>query len=102
MFDPKVLGLKSEKINIIQPPAEPEPPPIDYLASLISANKAFARAKIEAIAPQYKQINLLRENPNAPEFAQIDAIRAKSNEIEAQILAAQKIEQFDLLAAWGN
>jgi hypothetical protein len=56
--------------------------------------KYQAQQEILSIAPYYKQMNALRENgPSDPLFAQIDAVRARSNELEAAINAAASISE---------
>lgn len=99
MFEPR---RPIEAINIIQPEAPPIVPEPDLRAQLLAAIRGRARAAIEAIAPEYKQLNLMRENPNAAEFAAIDAVRAKSNLLEAEVLALEDLEGFDLEFEWGN
>jgi len=47
--------------------------------------KAEARKRIEAVAPVWKQVNTARENPSDPMFKKIDAIRDKSELIEAHL-----------------
>lgn len=65
---------------------------------LIAAAKAEAGRRIDAIAPLWRQTNLLRDvGPGAPEFAAIDAVRAASNRLEALLAAASDDE---LAATW--
>ena len=47
--------------------------------------KAEAGRRIDAIASWWKQINVARENPSDPIFSKIDAIRKKSDQIEAHL-----------------
>ena len=47
--------------------------------------KAEARKRIDAVAPVWKQVNTVRENPSDPMFKKIDAIREKSELIEAHL-----------------
>jgi hypothetical protein len=59
---------------------------VDDLTRAKEAKKRFikyqAQQEILSIAPYYKQVNALRENgPTDPLFAQIDTVRAKSNEL---------------------
>lgn len=60
-------------------------PPPPTVASRILDTKAEAAMRINKIAPLWKQANTIRENPNDPIFNQIDAIREKSNLIEAHL-----------------
>lgn len=67
-------------------------------AALMSAAKAEAARRIEAIAPIWKQANLFRDSGlAAPEFAMIDAVRAASNALEVAIAATPDDE---LAATW--
>lgn len=56
--------------------------------------KFQAQQEILAFAPYYKQMNALRENGSTdPLFAQIDAVRAKSKDLEAKVNAATTIKE---------
>jgi hypothetical protein len=56
--------------------------------------KFQAQQEILRFAPYYKQMNAMRENgPADPLFAQIDAVRVKSNELEAKVIAATTIRE---------
>lgn len=71
---------------------------VRFRAALIGAAKAEAGRRIDAIAPLWRQTNLLRDvGPGAPEFAAIDAVRAASNRLEALLAAASDDE---LAATW--
>lgn len=53
-----------------------------------------AQQEILVVAPYHKQVNALRENgPTDPIFAQIDTVRARSNELEAMVSAATTIRE---------
>ena len=48
---------------------------------------------INEVLPLYKQFNLMRENPDDPRFEEIDSIRVKSNEMEAQVKSFTTIKE---------
>lgn len=60
-------------------------PDFGNIAKKISGVKAEARKRIDEVAPVWKQANALRKNPNDPIFSKIDAIREKSDLIEAHL-----------------
>ena len=51
----------------------------------VLAVKAQAAARILAVAPEWKQLNLIRDGDPDGLFPQIDAIRAASNILEAAV-----------------
>jgi hypothetical protein len=70
---------------------------------LIKQSRLIASGKIDAIAPLYKQMNLIRENQlSDPIFAEIDAVRVKSNSIEDMIKSStyEQLTTFNLATAW--
>lgn len=72
-------------------------------AQLIRLNRVIASEKINAIAPIYKQVNLIREsNFSDPLFVEIDAIRTKSNQIEDVIngSTSEQLKSFSIKTAW--
>lgn len=64
----------------------------DRRAQLAARNKREAARRIEAISPLWRQINDQRDpsDAGAARFVAIDAIRAASDAIEAQIATAAK------------
>jgi hypothetical protein len=85
-------------------PTIPQPRP-SYLGleatqeAAVANARAIANARVLAIAPEWKQVNLLREvGADAPEFALIDAIRAEFRSLEAKILASKTVEECENLA----
>lgn len=68
--------------------------------------KAQAEEKINRIAPLHAQVNALRGPLGAsdPIFAKIDAIRARSNEMETNLEAVDDddLPSVDLPGSWGN
>jgi len=82
------------------------PPAVDPRADLIRRIKREARRRIEAISPPWRQLNDMRRPSKAGQarFARIDAIRAASAAIEAEVAALPPtaLGSFDLRghAAW--
>lgn len=74
----------------------------NFVARLVLLVKEEAARRINAIAPIHKQLNTMRENPAHQMFAEIDAIRARSNAIEGQILTTpyEDLQTFNLKDAW--
>lgn len=64
--------------------------------TVVSAIKAEAARRIEVFAPIWKQLNDLSD-PTHPDAlarrAQIDAVRAWSNDVEARFLAATNVDE---------
>jgi len=59
--------------------------------------KLIAAEKINSIAPLYKQLNMVREDPNNSIFSRIDAVRFHSNNLEALI---DNGEDVDINSGW--
>lgn len=62
--------------------------------------KAKAAEEITNILPIYRQLNLIREGKASgtsadPRFAQLDAIRTKSDNLEAQVNAAATVTEIN-------
>lgn len=76
----------------------------DYRGVLVRQMKLAAKDKIEAFAPLYKQVNLLRTDPDNEMFSKIDQIRSASDNIEAQInsLGYEDLVKFDYSKLWPN
>ncbi len=70
--------------------------------SLIAQSQGEAARQINIIAPVYKQINLLRENPTDAIFAKIDVIRKKADAIEKTIRSKthEELVVYSLESAW--
>ncbi len=60
-------------------------PNFGHVAKKTNKVKVEARRRIDAVAPVWKQVNTARENPSDPMFKKIDAIRDKSELIEAHL-----------------
>ena len=69
----------------------------DRRAQLVAAVKREAARRIDAVSPIWRQLNDARAGGSDAEarFAQIDAIRAASQQIEADIAAAKSADVVD-------
>ena len=54
--------------------------------------KKEAAKRIDNVAPIWRQVNRIRENPSDPMFKKIDVIRKKSNMIEAHLDTLTDVE----------
>lgn len=71
---------------------------LDYYISeqkelLINKIKEEAGKIINEVLPLYKQVNLMRENPDDLRFEEIDSIRSKSNDMETQVSSFSTIKE---------
>lgn len=63
----------------------------------ISLVKEIARGKITGIAPEWKQLNLIRSGEDTDIWERVDLIRAYSNELEK---ALEKDLNIDIREGW--
>lgn len=72
-------------------------------ANLIQSIKAEAGRRITAILPAHAQLNAIRAGTHADEFTRIDAIRAYSDALEAEVNSKRQhntLAAIDLKVGW--
>lgn len=84
---------KADTDRIARIQAGKAPTKAERLAADIARVRELTGRKIEAAFPLYAQLNAMREgNSDDPRFAEVDALRAWSNAVEAKLRAGENID----------